>query len=51
MAESLEMLWNKLSLTEVEQEGVTVDHEWVEETEAEGENYIIGKLLFSRGLI
>ena len=50
MAESLESLWNKMSLTEAEQEGVIVDHEWVQETEAEGENCIIGRLLSSRGV-
>ena len=51
MAESLEMLWNKLSLTKAEHEGVKVNHEWVQETEEEGEKCIIGKLLSSRGLI
>ena len=51
MAESLESLWSKLSFTESEQEEVTIDQEWVQETVAEGENCIIGKLLSSKGLI
>ena len=37
MAESLETIWNKMSLTEAEQEGVIMDHEWGQETKAEGE--------------
>ena len=48
MTESIEELWTKLSLTDTEQKEVTVEQEWVEGTEVEGKNYIIGKILTNR---
>ena len=48
MEDSLAKMWNKLSLTDTEQEEVTLEQDWVEETEAEGEKCIIGKVLSNR---
>ena len=48
MADSLEKLWSKLSLREDEQEKVTVEQEWVEETMEEGEKCIVGRVLTRR---
>ncbi|XP_059460346.1 uncharacterized protein LOC132189616 [Corylus avellana] len=48
MAEELEALWGKFSLTEEEQDGLEVAEEDVEEITAKGSHCLVGKLISDR---
>ncbi|XWS45372.1 hypothetical protein CRYUN_Cryun15aG0131200 [Craigia yunnanensis] len=50
MADELDSLWAKLSLTEDEQNVVKVSEEWIEETLQEGRNYLVSKV-FTRKVV
>ena len=47
-AEVIEDMWTNLSLIDNEVEEGVVDHEWIEETLADGRNCTIGKVLTRR---
>ena len=48
MTESLEEMWNRLSLTEEEQSEVVVEREWVDDGAEVGNKCLLGKLLLRR---
>ena len=48
MTEGLEEIWNKLTLTEEEQEDILVEKEWVEDISEAGKNCLLGKMLMRK---
>ena len=50
MTESLEEMWNRLSLTEEEQNEVVVEKEWVDDGAEVGNKSLLGKLLLRRSV-
>ena len=48
MNEDLEKLWEKLSLTDVEQNGIIVEGNWLDEAKEAGKHCLIGRIVLNK---
>ncbi|XWS48308.1 hypothetical protein CRYUN_Cryun13aG0064400 [Craigia yunnanensis] len=50
MADNLEEMWRRFSLTEEEQTDVVIEKEWVENTSEKSKNWLLGKMVMKRNV-